>query len=434
MNLDREISEAAKRMQAEVPSPEARVRALAALRRPGGKTVRPLVLKTAGAVAVLLVAGVAMFPSPSGSGAAWAQAASNFAAAPRVHEVMEIIAKDGKAKMSSERWWDSGKYALTIFSREGQVYASRFDGMRQYNCLTFQRFATVQAVHTSPSKIGDMGPFWSQATTLDGLIKNQKASIKSKTTVKLADGREGVRYLVRFGPGSTNLFRQRDMQVDIDPETSRIVGWENISADGPIVRGRVDYPDAIDVVNFKPPQDSKLPLHDLDRERATLASTLRQGVGEVRFGAQKAMVRAVLLDPRNYLTVVWTGASPNGDLKEPFLLPGAGVTLGRAYGVAPFTTSRVLSPEPYAKSTILGVPMGGMSREVKGVLSDTISLKVPIYKEDRTQPLKDKVGRVMGYRSKFLGYSTLTGVHPLKLAAHQYFGPELGLVRAARRK
>ncbi len=425
-NLDEAIQE----MRSESVPDGARERGLAAMRMHNRKPATPVLLKVAGIGGVAAVVAIAMFPTRSGTGAAWAQTAQKFARAPRLHELMEMVGQDGVWHTVKEDWYDGSKYAEKLYLRDREMFDWRFDGVRSYHHMATSPYSTVRTIKGPNAALyyaDRREPFLSNSTSLKEFIQDQKGIVQSQSDVTLAEGKKGTRYILKLTPKSGYREQGLTIQADADLETSQVVVWSTFNKGVLASRTTVEYPNALDGNLFEAPREPGVTLYDIDQDEELVRKRLVMGFGDVQVGNQVAKVRGVYLDGGKNLIVLWTGASPNGDLKQPIRVKGVKTRHGDSYGISGFTTSRVLASQVRGRSPVLNEFMGGMAKALTGPIPDTFTIDIPVYREDRSQPIKDKVGKTLGYRSKFLGYSTLKNVRPLKISGLYDHSEILGL-------
>jgi hypothetical protein len=434
-NHNAEIDAAVREMRAENAPPEMAQRALTALRepKPADKSYLPLAIRLAGFAGTVAALAISTLPR-SGQGLAWGQVVTQVQRAPRVHEVSEMRSLKGMRR-SMERWSDGGKYSLQMWMEGRLVTDSRFDGETLFRRMGRQPFAVVSRLDPKQRRhIPDVASYWDGVSSIDEFVKRENAEPVGEPERKDENGVRRLRYelaLRRWGKGATGSRGRMYAYVDI--KTSRVIRWEALDSAGEVVgRGTVEYPAEVEPDIFRPPAKLDVPVYDMDLAHRRLTDSMKRGVATVKSGAARATVRAVLLDSSGNLTVLWTGAPPNGDLRPPVLVEGIPTTLS-PYGVRAFTTSRGLEPTPYAPSTVLGKPLGGMTIHLDGKAPKRLTLRIPVFTADGSVPVKTESGEVVGHRSRFVGYDTVRNVEPFKIPMIYDFSQELGLMHVARR-
>ncbi|AIE87433.1 hypothetical protein OP10G_4065 [Fimbriimonas ginsengisoli Gsoil 348] len=331
-----------------------------------------------------------------------------------------------------ERWADGDKYAIRLAVQGITVMDTRFDGRRVFRNMVGERYATVATPRDGKAAMGrDLGVMWTSATSIDDFLKVDKAEVLEKKETSLPDGKLATRYDILFGaPYKEWPAKRSHLYVYVDSGTARIVRWEQLIRGGEVAaRGVVEYPSEVSAGIFEGRASAGTRLYDIDWERQRLASMMKTGIGTLSVKGAKATVRAVLLDRRNSLTVLWTGASPNGDLAQPLRIPGIRFE-SRPFGLREFTTGRGLEPYSHLPSTVVADHLGGMSQTLKEAPREGIDIEIPVFTEDHKTPIRNKAGKTVGYRSRFVGYDTLRNVKPLQIPDLWSFADELGIRRA----
>lgn len=410
--------------QTETATPDAEARAVAALRkplpRPSFVTVPRVAVAAVAAVAVLLLP----LATPRSAGA-WAQVTATMANQVRYHEKVRMVFPGGKVS-ESERWVDGNRYSFQMGERFGRMGS---DGKKQYQYFAQGKSmlvwkASKDSAQAYLSGLGNIPSF-----SVDDLIKGDK--VRPVGEAKEIDTSEGKRlvYSVEY------LSDPKDGKVEVTstgkfyvaPGDPRIRRWELLDKKGePVYSGTLEYPDHIpdEVFAFKPPVGTQ--VFDIDAGNAQIRKTMERGFGTKSVGGQSVTLRAVISSPEgNYLTVLWTGAPPNGDLLPRVKAEGLSTKL--SYGLSTMTTKVYEYVPPAKKLDYLPTHLGGMTLVSHAKVPDKVTLLVPVFAPDPKRPVHNFEGKPTGYRSRFVGTVTYRDVPVLRLGPFHMYLNALGL-------
>lgn len=427
-NLDEQMSEGFEALRNQPTPAEATDSALrAVVANPAPSRASAIGLKLAGVGGTIAVLALAFWPR-TGSGIAWAQVVSELGNAPRIHETMAFKGKDGKWINLVERWTDGKRYAMKYGGSPQFIFEARFDGERAYSARGPLGYSSIQTVPPSEraatARISFLG---SGVQLIEEYIKDEKGKVEGQEKITDEKLGEVVRYKIRNSILRKGKWIYGHQLVYVEPDTRRIRKWELLDAQGvPEQRGFIEYPESIDDSVFTIPSEPLQPFYDVDVQRKQVAEFIKKGIGVAQVGSAKTTIRAALTESRHYLWVFWSGAPPNGDLKYPVMVEG--YSTKRIFGQPILTSSRVNVKGTYR--SLLGGPLSGMCLQLSKDLPETINLKVPVYVQDKTKPIRDaSTHKVLGYRSRFVGYDTVKNIHPLAVPSPYVFGDQLGFVR-----
>jgi len=432
-NLDEQMSEGFEALRNQPAPAEATEGAMrAVLANTTSSRASVIGLKLAGVGGTIAVLALAFWPR-AGSGIAWAQVVSQLGSAPRVHETLAVKKSDGTWSDVIERWSDGGRYAMKYGGTKDFIFEARFDGVRRYSAQGPMGYATIQTVLPSERKGQAQISFLGSGVQLiEEYIKDEKGKVEGQEKITDEKLGEVVRYKIRNSVLRGGKWVYGHQLVYVEPETRRIRMWEVLDDNGVAQQqGFIEYPDAIDDSVFAIPAVPMQPLHDLDVERKQVADSIQKGIGVAQVGSAKTTIRAALSERGRYLWVFWSGAPPNGDLKYPVIVEGHPAK--RAFGQPIMTSSRVNVKGTYR--SLLGGPLSGMGIELPKNLPSSFNLKVPVFVQDKSLPIRDaSTHKVLGYRSRFLGYDTVKDIHPISVPTFYSFSDQLGIVRTDARK
>ena len=422
MSFERRLEESVASLRTETPPDSALESGFVAMEgamRPVRSGRRRGLLSLTGALGTLAVLALATWPR-QGQGLAWANVVNHFQTAPVAHETVSYGQAGHDLKVQTEFWMDHDKFAKHYMHRIYDMW-TRFDGTREYYCHTRAPYGEIHTVTAGQRS----GPYFRPTLTLmeddslETFLKKPSNVLVAREETKLSDGRAVTRYRIKILP-SRKYEEGGQMNVFVLPGRNLVVRCEYLTKDGkPSTVCDIDYPESIPDAQFKPLTDR--PVYDEDVEKEQLVAQLRKGLGTIECKGVKANIRAVVATPgkEGFMTVLWQGASPNGEMSEPIKV--VGVPTRPTFGDSDLTTSRVLPKYNERVRNVPKSPLGGAGVMFKQGLPDRVTLQIPIYTQDPSKPIKDKNGKVLGYRSKFVGYGTLRDVTPLKIMTIRYF-------------
>jgi len=424
MSFDRRLEEGVESLRTETPPDSALESGFTAMEGAMRQRVnsgrRRGLLSLSGALGTLAVLALATWPR-QGQGLAWASEMKHIQTAPVAHETVSYVREGQPPRVATEFWMDHDRFAKHFMIGK-QGFWARFDGKREYYSQGQTGFGQIHTVSDKQRS----GPYFRPTLTMMGdesmesFLKRPYLSLIAKEDAKLPDGRDAIRYRIKVLPNKS--YREGgQMSVFLLPESKLIARCENLTAAGKLVGvEEIDYPQSIPDSQFQPLKDR--PVYDEDVEKEQFVAMLRKGVGTIECAGERANVRAVVATPGKpgFLTVLWQGASPNGEMSEPIKV--AGISTRASFGDSELTTSRVLPKYNMMVRNKPKSPLGGAEVMFNQTLPDRVTLKIPVYKENRADPIKDPAGKILGYRSKFVGYGTLPNVMPLKIMTIRQYG------------
>jgi hypothetical protein len=415
-DLDRAIEDA----RTDRPRPGAEERAVASLRagRPTRRS-RPLprFVMIATASLALLVFPLVTTKSPS---AAWALVASATAGQRRFHETVHYVLKGGGTTVA-ERWTDGRRSVWFLGGKRKRGYFGT-DGVRSYRYFPGNDYAIVTNVGGRRSE----GAF--EALGVDSL--DVEEITRAKDVRQIGDPvrqttPEGPRLRYRLKRSGRNAYYE-EVRVYTALDDPRVRRWEAVNAAGDTeIYGLIDYPEQVPQEVFEgiPPKGVK--VFDIDRETARLRKTVAKGLGTQTVNGHSITLRAVMVDPRNNVSVLWTGTPPNGDLQPPVQIDGTKTRL--AYGLSILTNKVYEYVPPAVVPDFLPGHLAGMSIQTTKPVPDRIDLTVPVFAPDRSRPVYDFEGRRTGYRSRFVGQAKFRNVPVLRPGPFFFYLDVLGL-------
>jgi hypothetical protein len=411
--------------QTETATPDAEARAVAALQKspplPSFITVPRVAVAALAATTLLLVP----LATPRSSGA-WAQVAAATAAQARYHERISIGSK-GMTTQSFDRWVDGKRYAFELgFGKSFGRFVN--DGKRTYRHNPGSKYATVES---SPNE--EFTPYLAgfgsvKSLSIDEMLQGSNVRPVGEPQEKTLPEGKRTMYRVEY------LTDPKDGKVEVSstgnfyvvPGDSRIRRWELLDTKGEIVFwGTLDYPEDIPERLFKFEVPAGVTLYDLDAGKARIRQTLAKGFGTKRVGGQSVTLRAVMVGTNNDLTVLWTGAPPNGDLQPPIKVEGMPGL--KPYGLTIMTTKVYRYVPAVEKLEYLPTSLGGMSVLSKTPMPSKVTVTIPVFAPDPKQPIYDFEGKKTGYRSRSVGSVTYRDVPVLRVGPFHSYLNALGL-------
>jgi len=424
-NPDEQLSQGFDALRNEETPTETTERAVRAVSNPVPARQLPKVaFRLVGATGTAAVLALAFWPR-EGSGIAWSQVVNQMTKAKRFHETLSLPKANGEWSNVIEHWSDGNRFAMSYGVAGKYVMMARFDGKRVYSEQGPFGYATIQTIpEKDRQREASLGFLGHGVQLIEDYIKDEKGKVEGQEKVTDPELGEVIRYKIRTSMLRNMKWVYTHRFIYVEPDTTRIRRWELLDQVGEVSeRGSIEYPEKIDDSVFTIPEHPTMPVHDIDLERKEVAATIRKGIAEVHAGGAKAKVRVVLSEMNHYLWVFWSGAPPNGDLKYPVMVVGQKPT--RAFGQPVFTSSRVTLTGPYP--SLLGPePLSGMCIPLFTKTPDTITLKIPLFVKDLKQPIRGASNKVLGYRSRFVGYDTLPNVHPIQVPSIYTFADYVG--------
>lgn len=409
----------------DAPTPDAEARAILALRkapaRPSFITV-PRVAVAALAAAALLMVPLA---TPRSSGA-WAQVAAATSAQARYHEQI-LMRREGMPMKTLDRWVDGKRYSFEIGFGTG---IGRFvnDGKRTYRHLPGAKYATVES---SPN--GDIAPYLPgfgsvKSLSIDEMLKGDNIRPVGEPQEKTLPEGKRIMYRVEYltDPKSGKVEVNSAGNFYVAPGDPRVRRWELLNMKGEVVfSGTLDYPKDIPERVFEFELPAGVTLYDLDAGKARIRKTLEKGFGTKQVGGQSVTLRAAIAGTGNDLTLLWTGAPPNGDLQPPIKVEGMPGL--KPYGLTIMTTKVYRYVPAVEKLDYLPTPLAGMSVQSKSPVPDKVTVTIPVFAPDPRQPIYDFEGKKTGFRSRSVGSVTYKDVPVLRGGPFYNYLDVLGL-------
>ncbi|MGV3617479.1 MAG: hypothetical protein ACO1SV_19305 [Fimbriimonas sp.] len=401
-----DLNAAVRDAQTDAPSAEALARAVAVMRKP---SPRPSYVTVPRIAMVAVVAGAFMLlplVTPRSAGA-WAQVAEATARQERFHERM-FVETEGKRFSGMERWVDGDRHVV-LFGRGKMRAQMGSDGKRSFSYFSGSSYAVVDAPRARPqgeyiSGMGEVPSF-----NIDEMLRDKKVRPVGEPKREKTDDGERLVYTVEYLSADGKEEVTSKGRFYVAEGDSRVRRWELVSNDGKVsFGGELEYPDRIprEVFAFNPPAGVR--VYDLVKGKAELRKVVEKGFGTKSVGGHSVTLRAIMGGPNRDLTILWTGAPPNGDLKHPVKVQGLPVL--RTGGLSILTT-KVYEYVPAAeKLDYLPTHLAGMIVASKRALPRKVTVTVPVFAPDPSRPVFDFEGRRTGYRSRYVGAVTYKDV------------------------
>lgn len=359
------LNSAIETLKEEMPSEEARARASQALstRRPRASWIPRLAL-VGGAIGVAMA--IILWPRPT-LGSPWSVAALQTANVPASHR----IERSATGETLMEIWQEGGKMAMTAHDPKTRrvILLMRRNDKQHLSYFNFypprpkDRNPNATPAATKGRNDGRSRPY--DAANFDlvkTLLDDKNVKVLDQRNVTTPEG-ERTYYKLR------STLAGHTLDVYAEPQTGRIRKIVSVP-NGTIAT--IEYPATIDpaVFDVNVALASDAVTYDIDEETAQARRTLAAGLGS----KGGVTLRLAAMDSSGSLWVLWTGATPEGNLSKPFKVTG--VKLGKAYGLPALTTSwkkaRVSLPAPG-----IGVRLGGMARPVLTKAPKTLDISIP---------------------------------------------------------
>lgn len=376
-------------LKTATPGAGAVERAVIALHRPHPPRLIPL------AVGVAAVSIFVLWPRGD-VGVAWAQIAAQSLPL-RYHEKQVVIA-GGKTRTMSESWVDRASdstrthfFLFRNFPEQGKSVASNpldreFEWIesphgvynRQGHFATFTR-KPRQKSEFDPRLVSN----FARRTGLERLLADKKA--RQLTVERNVATRVGKadRYVIAIGS-------ENPITVYVQSGAKRILGYDSPEVGGDAWQRTFEYPDRFSRDVFAIPRRNGTRVYYLDALNAKVEAQLKKPGVILRAGGQTSVLRLVAQDERKNLWIFWSGARPNGDLKQKVQV------LGMANGTVQSSLLYV-SKEFGGRHSRFGGHAVHLNR-----LVDRVSLQIPVFTPGRS-------------RSLFVGYATVRNVPVLHL-------------------
>ena len=410
MEPDQRIQQAIRELRSEGVADSTRQRVRSTLKSPSQR----LRFRPGYAVATIGVASLALLLIPRQRALAWSQVVSEASKQTRYHVlIVDTPSKPSQRPYKLEFYVDGAKYA-SVFND-----ATRFETRNDGHVL-FMKLPNRPAV-----KMKILGGHMIQHSAEDYMFPNilrRHEMVEQGTSVSVT--RSG-KQLVRYSAKAEHDPEHKTFWIYVEPDTSRIVSIELLGPDGKVIEVQtIEYPDTIPASVFEPPV-TKEKIYDLDEDAAKVAAAMKHGVP---FGRGNVL-RAALVSPDNQLLVLLTGAAPPGDGSvHPYVLGNA---VGSVDGPSEWTASRVKARPSARYDLKFGAePLCGQNLVMKSAVSDRITLKMPVFVEDHTRPIKSKDGKVLGFESKEVGETVVRDYPVIRTLPFEILGPLKRLLRA----
>ena len=351
------------------------------------------------AAAVAAISLAVLWPRGN-SGVAWAQIAAQPTPLRYVLRAEQI--ENGKARLVYESKVDNvthnyrlshkGSPGSNLVIKDGNHFLPSDSESIAGPFGEYMRFRGVATFSRKPVNYKNYRWDWSRAVDLDQFLKEK--SIRQRSVERNAETRVGTADRYQLDQPSGVGTDRSLLEVFVQPGSTRILGWDSHSNTGGVYQTTIDYPDHFDPSDWAFPVKNDVPTFDLDLLDAWAREQLKHPLAVLRAGGVTSKLLFVVQGVRHEMWFVWSGAKPNGDLKEKVQV--LGIKNGLSYGLAEFAVKPgVTSPMKY----------GGQGLLVDRRL-DYVDLRVPVFTPGAE-------------RSKLAGYATVRHV-PVKQVPEVY--------------
>lgn len=393
------------------PRAEAIERAVDALSRPHPARPARLIPLAAGVAALSLIA---LWPRGS-SGVAWAQIAAQTPPPRYVLRVERVVGNQTKLFYETKMDSTTGSYRMSHMTPTGAVEVTKGKDGYFWPLDTewisgpfgyYFRMRGIARYSHRPPKTKFVHEGWGRQLDLSQLL-NQKGMHQVGLD---ADVQTRVGKADRYRLESEGYQKSEDripLEVYVQPGSKRILGWDRHEEKGAVTQTTVTYPDHFTAADWAFPTLKGVPSFDLDKIDDWAKEQVKKPLATLHAGGATSQLRFVVQGYHHEMWFVWSGAKPNGDLKDKVQV--LGVKNGLAYGLAEFAA------KPGAKSVFR---YGGHAVHLDRKL-DFVDLKVPVFKSD-------------GDRSVLAGYATARHIPVKQVPEFDAIWPALATPKVMR--
>lgn len=358
----------------------------AMLARPRSAPQRPVARYMVLAAACAAMAGVAIWPRPS-SAVGLAEVAKALREFRARHDRVYRPDSSGKLVLAYEQWAEPGKLA-SVFA-EGTE--NRSDGK-----LVYSYSPQTNRQRIAPGSLAGIDPVG---------VEEYERSPYGKLERLEREG-SGLRYVFQMGATRQDLIVDSHTKLPIRREVF-------YPADRLMEVHEYEFLDDIPDAVFEPHLKPSVPLTNVPKDRHELAQQLAAVPRVATVAGIDVRLHAVIIASNNTVGAVVTGGAPRGSRsKEGLVIPGQTPILLMTDGAY-----SVWEKLPHIENTLV---VDGQFARVeammfKGHIPERFTLRVPVWKEDASLPLRDpKTGVRLGSDAKLVGWAEFEVTKPIR--------------------